>query len=175
MEPEILEVTEFAARRMLKSLGLEEGKMKPLEIQDRLATLNLAHDVTIPEEGLPLEDRRLYWEVTDAISEGRPVKLLYEDTGGDDEMKVQKIRGRYYEEAVRRVGLDRFGSRLGTKASQINSAINHIPKTVQQIMSQSGVDTRIYSHLDILVRSGMVVKLEDGRYRTPPRKKYRGR
>ena len=64
-----------------------------------------------------------------------------------------------------RTGIDRFGSRLGTRGAKINAVLTREYKTPAQIQKESGVRGGVYDHLEILHRAGLVEKTKDGTYR----------
>lgn len=64
-------------------------------------------------------------------------------------------------------GKDRFGCRLNTGAALINAVLTAKPQTAQEIEARAKAGRAAGGHLARLVKDGLLVKDQDGRYRLP--------
>ena len=57
---------------------------------------------------------------------------------------------------------NRFGSREGGKNAKADAVLTATPKKMKQIVAEAGLDDTCYTHLNALVKQGIVVKTDAG-------------
>lgn len=71
---------------------------------------------------------------------------------------------------------DSLGCRVGSQSAAINKALSAKPKTVAQLAEASGTTpARCRNHLRYLLAKELIVKTDDGLYRTPPKSKRKAK
>jgi len=58
--------------------------------------------------------------------------------------------------------VDKFGSRLGTKAAAVNAALGATPKTMKELMQAVDSEDTFYNHINKLIAAGHVERTDKG-------------
>jgi hypothetical protein len=61
--------------------------------------------------------------------------------------------------------VDKFGSRPGSKSAKINACLSKQPKTMKQLLKETGLESTFYNHVNVLIAKHYVVKTKDGAYK----------
>jgi hypothetical protein len=79
----------------------------------------------------------------------------------DEEPAPKKKKAAAAKEPKEKVGVDKWGCKLGTRAARLNKAITGKPKTAKQIMTDAEYDKPIHGHLVHLLKKGFIVREGD--------------
>jgi hypothetical protein len=168
-----MNVKESDARRMLVAVGFNAETLKKVsKIQKNLSTLNaVAGTLTEPEDKA---DAKIRDEVLKALEANEEIVVDADpaEANGVAQVgsngKAEKKRESKASSGERK-GTDRFGSRIGSHFANANAVVSAKPKTMAEIVTESGIPATCYNHINKLVAAGFLVKTEDGKYRTKPR------
>ena len=61
-----------------------------------------------------------------------------------------------------KIGIDKFGSRLGSNNAQFNTTLSHKPKKMAELVQEAGLKGTYYDHVGKLVEAGFVAKTDEG-------------
>lgn len=110
-------------------------------------------------------DRELLRSVIHEVKQGGKVIVVPDDSDPAPEKEegpVTKTKTTKTKTTRNGDAVDRFGNRLGTEAAKINAALTGTPKSMAQLLAETGVAKQQYGHLGGLVKRGLVVKDKDG-------------
>ena len=86
-------------------------------------------------------------------------KIMTENT--ETEVKVEKVKKEKKEKTAR----DAFGAKEGSFYAKVNSLLSTEPKTMAELVKESGAKSTFYNYMNKLIKSGHVVKTEDKKYK----------
>jgi len=87
-------------------------------------------------------------------------KAVSKTNGGKKKKTTKKTKAKKTEST----GKDIFGTRLSSKMSKVNKCLNENPKSMKELMKQSGIETSFYNHLNGLVKKGLVQRDDNKKY-----------
>ena len=164
-----MKVKRSAALNLFHALGVKSvDNLENLRLAKRL--VNVPKTFADKAESLEGDDKELYDTLTVAVEENDDVVV----TGGkpDKPSKPSKEDKEDSEEKPKREkvakDLDRYGMRLGSGASKINTVVSIKPKSTKQIheeVLELGVETslsRVHGHMRKLLEKGFVKKTDEG-------------
>ena len=63
-----------------------------------------------------------------------------------------------------KIGVDKFGSRIGSNRAILNAALSVKPRTAREIMERAGLTRPKTNHLNALIGKGLLKKDKEGKY-----------
>jgi hypothetical protein len=172
LEAKTMAVDEAQARAMFKEMGLLSAiqcvpnrLILKLNKMKEWAKAPEFKDPTTPELF------RLRQEILEALDEGQKIVLQKSDAvEGNGRPKENKIASpnkgkpgpKKGAEKKSGVGLDKFGSRLGSNRNKFNEALSRKVKTMAQLVEEAGLSYAPGTHVQELLNKGHIEKVEDG-------------
>lgn len=167
-----MQVSQESARKLLKGLGYATADEWPSnKLAKRLGAIK--DNQTQIEELEDTEDKNLCDALLEAIENGEEIEINSDETEapvkgskakGDKSKKASATAGKKSSDGKKdKVGLDRFGCRVGSVAAQINEQLGRKPKSAKEVAESSGSKlTRVHSHLRWLCLKGHVERTDKG-------------